>query len=171
MLTWLPQYLVDARGLDTQETILVYALPILLVLVFNVAGGYMLRAGVPLAPLLAFSLVLQAAVWFLLPSFDDLAFGLAGLVVFGIAAGISPTCLFAAPALILGPSNAGGSAFGVIMTGRSSGVLLGPILLPPVLLAMGAWRGIGPIFGGVSLAAAFVTLGLFVILARRGAPA
>ena len=168
MLTWLPQYLVDARGLDTQETILVYALPILLVLVFNVAGGYVLRAGVPLAPLLAFSLLLQAAVWFLLPSFDDMAFGLAGLVVFGIAAGISPTCLFAAPALILGPSNAGGSAFGVIMTGRSTGVLLGPILLPPVLLAMGAWRDIGPIFGGVSLAATLVTLGLIAVLTRRG---
>ncbi|MBT3172649.1 MAG: hypothetical protein HN333_14605, partial [Rhodospirillaceae bacterium] len=118
--------------------------------------------------LLAFSLLLQAAVWFLLPSFDDMAFGLAGLVVFGIAAGISPTCLFAAPALILGPSNAGGSAFGVIMTGRSTGVLLGPILLPPVLLAMGAWRDIGPIFGGVSLAATLVTLGLIAVLTRRG---
>ena len=85
-----------------------------------------------------------------------------------IAAGISPTCLFAAPALILGPSNAGGSAFGVIMTGRSTGVLLGPILLPPVLLAMGAWRDIGPIFGGVSLAATLVTLGLIAVLTRRG---
>ncbi len=169
MLTWLPQYLVDARGLGTQETILVYALPILLVLIFNVAGGYVLRAGVPLAPLLALSLVLQAAVWFLLPKFDDMVLGLAGLIVFGIAAGISPTCLFAAPALILGPANAGGSAFGVVMTGRSTGVLLGPILLPPVLLVMGAWREVGPVFGGVSLLAAMVTLGLMFILARRGA--
>ena len=55
------------------------------------------------------------------------------------------------------------------MTGRSSGVLLGPILLPPVLLAMGAWREIGPVFGGVSLAAAIVSLGLFFMLVRRGA--
>ncbi len=169
MLTWLPQYLVDARGLGTQDSILIYALPISLVLIFNIVGGYILRAGMPLAPLLAFSLVLQAAVWFLLPYLDSALPGLIGLIVFGIGAGITPTCLFAAPALILGPTNVGGSAFGVVMTGRSIGVLLGPILLPLVLRAMGAWHEIGPVFGGVSLAAAIVTLGLIFTLAQRNA--
>jgi predicted MFS family arabinose efflux permease len=168
MLTWLPQYLVEDRGLGAQAAILVYGLPALLVLIFNLAGGYLLRAGVPLAPLLAFSLVLQAVVWFLLPHLDGALYGLAGLVVFGIGAGMTPTCLFAAPGVILGPANAGGSAFGIIMTGRSTGVLLGPILLPPILLALGAWGAVGPIFGGISLAAALAALGLGVMLARGG---
>ena len=171
MLTWLPQYLADARGLETQDSILVYALPISLVLIFNIVGGYILRAGVPLAPLLAFSLLLQAGVWFLLPHLDGALPGLIGLIIFGIGAGITPTCLFAAPALILGPTNAGSSAFGVVMTGRSIGVLLGPILLPLVLLAMGAWQKIGLVFGGVSLAATIVTLGLIFTLAQRNADA
>lgn len=170
MLTWLPQYLVEDRGLGAQAAILVYGLPALLVLIFNLVGGYLLRAGVPLAPLLAFSLMLQAVVWFLLPNLDSALLGLIGLVVFGIGGGITPTCLFAAPNVILGPANAGGSAFGIIMTGRSTGVLLGPILLPPVLLAFGAWQSVGPVFGGISLAAALAALGLGVMLARRGVP-
>lgn len=167
MLTWLPQYLVEARGLGGEATILAYAVPSILVLIFNVLGGFLLRAGIPLAPLLVVSLAFQAAVWLLLPYLDGAALGLAGLVVFGIAAGITPTCLFAAPALILGAENAGGSAFGIVMTGRNVGVLVGPILLPPVLLAMGAWQGIGPVFGSITLAAALAAMVLGVMLARR----
>jgi predicted MFS family arabinose efflux permease len=168
MLTWLPQYLVEARGLGAEDTILAYAIPSILVLIFNIVGGFMLRAGIPLAPLLALSLGFQAAVWLALPHLDGSVLGLAALIVFGVAAGITPTCLFAAPALILGAANAGGSAFGIVMTGRNIGVLLGPILLPPVLLAMGAWQGIGPVFGGISVAAALAAVVLGVMLARRG---
>ena len=138
-----------------------------MILVFNIVGGFVLRAGVPLAPLLTLSLVLQAAVWFSLPVLNDTTLALAGLIVYGIAAGITPTCLFAAPAVILGAANAGGSAFGIVMTGRSTGVLLGPILLPPVLLAMGAWQGIGPVFGAITVAAALASLALGAMLARR----
>ena len=159
--------LVEARGLGGEATILAYAVPSILVLIFNVLGGFLLRAGIPLAPLLVVSLAFQAAVWLLLPYLDGAALGLAGLVVFGIAAGITPTCLFAAPALILGAENAGGSAFGIVMTGRNVGVLVGPILLPPVLLAMGAWQGIGPVFGSITLAAALAAMVLGVMLARR----
>ena len=54
------------------------------------------------------------------------------------------------------------------MTGRSTGVLLGPILLPPILLALGAWSAVGPIFGSICLAAAIAALGLGVMLARGG---
>ena len=168
MLTWLPQYLVEARGLSAESTILAYAIPSILILIFSIASGFLLRAGMPLAPVLALSLAFQAAVWFALPYLDSGLLGLAGLIVFGIAAGISATFLFAAPALILGAANAGGSAFGIIMTGRNFGVLLGPILLPPVLLSMGSWQGIGQVFGGVSVAGAFAALALSLMLAPRG---
>ena len=167
LLTWLPQYLVEARGLGAETTILAYAVPSILILIFNIVGGFLLRAGIPLAPMLALSLAIQAAVWLSLPSLDSPVRGLAALVVFGIAAGITPTCLFAAPALILGAGNAGGSAFGIVMTGRNIGVLIGPILLPPVLLAMGAWQGIGPVFGSITSAAALAAMVLGIMLARR----
>ena len=60
-----------------------------------------------------------------------------------------------------------GSAFGIVMTGRNVGVLVGPILLPPVLLAMGAGQGIGPVCGSITLAAALAAMVLGVMLARR----
>ena len=102
-----------------------------------------------------------------LPRLDGVETGLAGLIVFGIAAGLSATCLFAAPALILGATNACGSAFGIVMTGRNLGVLVGPILLPPVLIAMNGWHGVGPVFGAISLAAAGAALKLGSMLKRR----
>jgi len=168
MLTWMPQFLVEARNFAPHATILAYAVPSILVFVFSIAGGFVLRAGVPLAPMLAVTLVFQGAVWLALPHLTGVASGLAGLIVFGTAAGLSATCLFAAPALILGAANAGGSAFGIVMTGRNLGVLLGPILLPPVLITLGGWQGVGPVFGGISLAAAVGALVLGYMLKRRG---
>ena len=64
-------------------------------------------------------------------------------------------------------SAAGGSAFGVVMTGRNCGGLRGPILVPPVLLNMGSWQGVGQVFGGVALAGALAAVALGAMLARR----
>lgn len=169
MLTWLPQYLVEARGLDAAGAVLPYGIPVLLILIFNLVGGPLLRWGLPLAPLLATGLALQGVVWLLLPHLGSTAAGVAALIVFGIGGGITPTCLFAAPAAILGHRNAGGAAFGIIMTGRNVGVLIGPILLPPVLLATGGWNAIGPVFGGIALVAALGALGLHAMLQRIAA--
>jgi len=170
MLTWLPQFLVEVWELEPQATIFAYAVLSIMIFIFSIAGGFVLRTTVQLPLLLAVVLSLQGVVWLALPNLDGFASGLTGLIVFGSAAGLSATCLFAAPALIFGAANAGGSAFGIVMTGRNLGVLLGPILLPPVLIAMNGWQGIGPVFGGISLAAAAVALVLRYILKRR-APA
>ena len=169
MLTWLPIYLIEARGFAANTTILVYAVPSVLIFFCCIASGFVLRAGIPLPILLAGTLALQGAVWLALPILYSVETGLAGLIVFGAAAGLSATCLFAAPALIFGGANAGGSAFGVVMTGRNLGVLVGPILLPPVLIATNGWQGVGPVFGAISLAAAGTALALGGILKRRSA--
>ena len=166
MFTWLPQYLVEERGLDAAGAILPYGIPALLILIFNLVGGVMLRAGLPLAPLMALGLALQALIWFLLPLLGGTAAGVAALVAFGIGAGVTPTCLFAAPGAILGQGRSAGTAFGIIMTGRSLGVLIGPILLPPALIALGAWANIGPLFGGIALVAMLGALALGALMAR-----
>ncbi len=168
MLTWMPQFLVEVRRFAPEATIIAYAVPSILIFAFSIAGGFVLRAGVPLAPMLALTLALQGAVWLALPHLNGIAAGLAGLIIFGTAAGLSATCLFAAPALILGAANTGGSAFGIVMTGRNLGVLVGPILLPPVLIAFSGWQGVGPVFSGISLAAAAGALILDWMLRRRG---
>jgi MFS family permease len=49
-MTWLPQYLVEALGLDRGPAAAGYALPVVVLLVFNLATGAALKAGAPLGP-------------------------------------------------------------------------------------------------------------------------
>jgi hypothetical protein len=107
-------------------------------------------------------LTLQTAAWSLLPVAGGDWGGVALLVAYGMGAGVTPTCLFAMPAAILGARSGSGSAYGVIMTGRNLGVLVGPVLLPSVLAATGSWEGTAPTFaaatGGALLLAAALTV-------------
>jgi len=149
-LTWLPQYLVEYRGLDIAGAILPYGVAPLFILIFNLVGGVLLRAGLPLGMILATGMGMQTIVWFLMPMLDNPVAGLIALVAFGIGGGITPACLFAAPTAILGQDGVHGRAFGVIMTGRNLGVFIGPILLPPLVGALGGWTLIGTAFGAIS---------------------
>jgi predicted MFS family arabinose efflux permease len=167
LLTWLPQYLVEVWAMDAAGAIAPYAIPPALILVFNVVGGLLLRRGWPLAPLLAASLALQSLVWFALPALDGVAMGVIGLILFGIGGGITPACLFAAPNAISGHGSGGSTAFGLIMTGRNLGVFAGPILVPLTLAQVGSWSFVGPVFGGIALAAALSAVFLGLLLRRR----
>jgi predicted MFS family arabinose efflux permease len=165
-LTWLPQYLVEDRGLDIAGAVLPYGVAPLFILIFNLVGGFLLRAGIPLGTILASGLGMQAIVWFLMPVLENPVAGLIALVVFGIGGGIVPTCLFAAPAAIMGQDAVHGRAFGVIMTGRNLGVFLGPILLPPLLSGLGDWTSIGLAFGAIGALAVLGAVALSVALVR-----
>ena len=149
-MTWLPEYLVAAHGLGLTAALAGYSLPVALLILFNLATGVLLRAGVSLGFLLVGSLALQVAVWWL--SALDLTGwgGIAVLVVYGVGAGITPACLFAMPSRTAGQGRAAASAFGVIMTGRNLGVLIGPILLAEALRASGTWALAAPVFGTVT---------------------
>ena len=159
-MTWLPQYLVETQGLALELALLAYLLPVVILVVFNLVTGMMLRAGVPLGPLLTVALASQAAIWWLLPMDLGSVGGIALLVAYGIGAGICPTCLFAMPSAILGQARAAASAFGVIMTGRNMGVLIGPILIAQIFKLAGDWNEAAPVFAGLTLIA--VVLGLLL---------
>jgi MFS family permease len=156
-MTWLPQYLVEGFGLSVDQALAGYILPVAVLLVFNLVAGAVLRAGVPLAPLMAAAIALQAAVWWLHPAITGFWPGLAALVAYGIGAGITPTCLFAMPSAIAGPERAA-PAFGIIMTGRNLGVLVGPILLAQAFELAGSWHVSAPIFGCITTLAAVLAL-------------
>ena len=66
------------------------------------------------------------------------------------------------PSAIIGAARTG-PAFGIIMTGRNIGVLLGPILLAQAYQIAGNWDVSVPIFGGVSL----IALAIAAVLAAR----
>ncbi|WP_027287356.1 MFS transporter [Rhodovibrio salinarum] len=168
-MTWLPQALVDF-GLDMDSALLGYAVPIAIMLPSILATGRLLQRGIPIGRLLVIGLGLQAATWGLVPFAGADAFGALTLGLYGIGAGIVPTCLFAAPSRIAGRGQANARAFGILMTGRNTGVLAGPILLAEAFELTGGWTLAAPILGTITAAALALSLLLSLRLSRT-APA
>src|SRR3546814_12266801 len=143
-MTWLPQFLVEAHGLDHRMATLAYSTPVAILILVGLATSRLIRRGVPVGPMLAGSMLLQAAVWWAMPWTDTAATGALSLLLYGIGIGITPVCLFAMPSTILGSRRAGPGAFATIMTGRHLGVLIGPVPLPLVLPVTARWSASGP---------------------------
>lgn len=162
-MTWMPHFLVEAYGFDASSALVPYVIPVLLVLVFNLATGAALRAGLSLGVMMAGGLAAQAAVWWGLPFAGAGWPGAALLTVYGISAGIVPACLFGIPRAVAGATGRSATAFGTLMTGRNLGVLIGPVLLAQMLGGSGAWDAAWPIFGALTT----VATGLGAELARR----
>jgi MFS family permease len=162
-MTWLPQYLVEVVGLGHRSAAAGYALPVVVLLGFNMLTGLALGAGLSLGPLLSIALLSQMAVWWLIPLAHDPATGIGLLIAYGIGAGITPTCLFALPTAILGQAGAP-TGFGFVMTGRNIGVLSGPILLAEVTKPPAGWAAAWPLFGTLTAGAVLAAVALAVIL-------
>jgi len=162
-LTWLPDYLVQAHGVSPRHAVLLYMMPVGIVALFNLVAAPLLRAGIPVASLLATMAGIQATIWFLLPALSGPAAGILALVVYAMAAGITPTCLFALPATIFGVEHAGARAFGVLMTGRNMGVLAGPVLIGTIVDRTGGWSLASPVLGCAGIV---LTLGAVALHGR-----
>jgi predicted MFS family arabinose efflux permease len=158
-MTWLPQYLVEARALGPVAAVFGYLLPVVVLMGFNLLTGEILRRGVGVTFLLLVGVTSQAISWWLTPLAHSDGAGIALLIFYGVGAGITPTCLFALPGAILGRA-AGPHAFAVIMTGRNFGVLVGPILLAVLQQGRGGWGAVAPI---LALITSFATLGALLL--------
>lgn len=150
-MTWLPQLLIDHYGLGQEAAVIAYTLPVVVVGGFNLVGGWALRAGAPPAIVILVGLAAQATVWIAMPWLGGGAVGAAGLVLYAMGAGITPTCLFALPGMILGPGRAGAHAFGVLMVGRNLGVIAGPIAYAQAFALFGDWDRVALFVAGLSL--------------------
>lgn len=166
--TWLPVYLVDVRNFSSEGAVLINQIPVVVLLIFALATGFVLRAGVGAIPLLVAALALQAASWLLVPVADNPAVGTISLIAWGIAAGVTPTCLWALPSVLLGGHRADTQAFAVVLTGRYLGILAGPLLAVAIFRVTGDWLTVAFAFGAVTAACAAVAfyLGAFT---RRAA--
>lgn len=162
-MTWLPQYLVEVHGLAVTAAQWGYAIPVTLVMVVCIVTGLLLQRGLPLGALLVFALVTQAGVWWLLPVTGGGTGGMVSLVVYGAGGGVVPACLFAMPSVILGRGHDTARAFGIVMTGRNMGVLIGPVLVAQAFKMTGSWDLAAPIFGTITTLCLLVA----VWLARR----
>lgn len=176
-MTWLTQYLIEQHGLQPQQAVLVYLLPVVVLLAFNLLTGWALGRGLALLPALVGALVLQGLVWALTPILGDVT-GIAALLVYGICAGIIPTCLFHLPHHIAshradhraaaggaqGPAKAGvkagPEAFAILMTGRNIGVFCGPLLLPQLLAWLGDWNLAARVIAVITCTGALLVIAL-----------
>jgi len=130
-MTWLTQYLTVVLALDRAAAVLAYLVPVVVLLTCSILTGWGLRHRLPLVPALTAALLGQTAIWFAQPWLSGMT-GIAGLVIYGIGAGVTPACLFHLPHAIA-RRPAGAAFFGTLMTGRNIGVLLGPILLAELI--------------------------------------
>jgi MFS family permease len=166
--TWLPDYLVDVHQVSPRVAASLFMIPMAVLTAFNLVAAPILRAGVPVAALLAIALGVQAAAWFLLPHLDPVSGSVVAFLVFAAAAGITPTCLFALPGTIFGVEKAGSRAFGVLMTGRNLGVFCGPLLTGALVQLTGGWRPVPLVLGTVGIIATAGAIGLHFQLRQQG---
>lgn len=169
-MTWLTQYLTAVIALDPVASVIAYLIPVVVLLGFNLLTGWALRHRLPLIPALVAALLAQALVWFAQPWLSG-GPGVAGLVVYGMAAGVIPTCLFQMPHAIA-RGTAGASFFGIVMTGRNIGVFIGPLLLAFLIgsdkFALHlSWTEAARIIGCTTLVAVIVALMLGRALRQR----
>ena len=78
------------------------------------------------------------------------------LVAYIITTRITPTCLFALPNGLLGTAAASSHGFATIMTGRTLGALIGPLLLTQAVALAGRWNVVSPLFGVICVIAVCV---------------
>jgi MFS family permease len=166
-MTWLPQYLIEAHGLSLSDSIWGYALPVVVVIIVSLITAGLLQSGIKTGSLLVVGTGIITSVWSLVSSTDDVVFGIIPLIIYGIGAGIVPTILFAMPMTITGQGGATASAFGIIMTGRNVGVLIGPVLLAGVFTHTGSWQMVPLVFALVTIIGFMVSIWFAFKLTKR----
>lgn len=150
--TWFNVYLVDVFAYEADAAVAINQIPVVVLLIFALVGGVVLKTGMGVIPLLTIALSLQTLGWLLVPFSENLTIGLAGLIVWGIAAGLTPTSLWALPSTLLGGHRAGTDAFAVVLTGRYLGILAGPLIASGVFFLTGAWDTAPYVFAAIALA-------------------
>ena len=167
-LTWVPDYLVETQGYTADTAATLFMLPVAVLTAFNLLAAPILRAGVPVAILLAIAGGLQAAMWLLMPYISGVPAAIAAFLIFPMAAGVTPTCLYVLPGTVFGHERAGTRSFAVLMTGRNLGVLTGPLLAGALVQVTGDWTAAPLAIGGISLLLAVGALWLHRDLVRLG---
>lgn len=168
-MTWLPQYLVEVYHVGVKGALLGYVVPVALVAICSAMTGFLFRAGLSIGWLLTAGLIAQALVWWTIPYIHDTTMGLISLIVYGSAGGIIPACLFAAPSKAMASGRDTAKAFGIVMTGRNFGVLVGPVLLAQVYKMTGTWYDASPIFGVITTLSVPLGVVMALMVARQQA--
>ena len=164
-MTWLTSYLEIRYGLSLRESVGAYLLPVVVLLGFNILTGWALGKGLPLLRTLILGLAAQAIVWMLAPLAEGW-FGVVLLLVYGIGAGVVPTCLWQMPHRIVGGTARAG-AFGIVMAARNIGVFFGPLILGVLVKGPEDWPLSFHVMTGATLGATAIAIILRWLLLKH----
>ncbi len=156
--TWFNVYLVDVFTVPADDAVAINQIPVVVLLIFALFGGFLLKTGLGVIRLLTLALALQTLGWLMIPFAGNLWIGLGSLVIWGVAGGLTPTSLWALPSTLLGGHRAGTEAFAVVLTGRYLGILAGPLIASGVFLLTGSWSTAPLVFAAMALATIIGTL-------------
>jgi MFS family permease len=165
-MTWLTSYLEIRYGLSLRASVGAYLLPVVVLLAFNILTGWALGKGLPLLRALIIGLVSQALVWLCAPLAEGW-FGVVLLLVYGVGAGVVPTCLWQVPHRIVGGAARAG-AFGIVMAARNIGVFFGPLVLGLLVKGPEDWPLSFHIMTAVTACSTLLAIILRRLLAKHG---
>jgi hypothetical protein len=131
--------------------------------------GFLLRAGLSFTGLFVGATVLQVPIWLFAGDMGPVT-GFIAMAVFGLACGVTPVCLFAVPARLLGGHLVSAGAFAPIMAGRNTGILVAPVVLGAITGGSLGWSLVWPLFAGVTALSALGALFIGLALRRAGRP-
>ena len=157
----LPAALVDGEGLSVAAAGLIGAVVFLVNAPGNLLGAYLLHRGAPVRWVIPAGCAgMAVTVWGVLDPALPLGLRVGSAVAFSFIAGLVPSALFAALAVVSAGTGSAGAAIGLVTQGSAVGQLLGP----PVVVAVGTAVAAGaPQSGVLACAAGLVAVGAVVL--------
>lgn len=157
----LPAALVDGEGLSVAAAGLIGAVVFLVNAPGNLLGAYLLHRGTPVRWVIPAGCAgMAVTVWGVLDPALPLGLRVASAVAFSFIAGLVPSALFAALAVVSAGTGSAGAAIGLVTQGSAVGQLLGP----PVVVAVGTAVAAGaPQSVVLACAAGLVAVGAVVL--------
>jgi MFS family permease len=162
LMAWLPSYLVEERGLAVTLAAHLTVIVVVINVLGNLIGGWLMQHGAPRWALLAFSAVLTLVCGlgiFAGAVPDGLRYGLC--LIFSGLGGVLPAAAFSGVPLFSPSPRHIGAANGMLVQGSAVGQLAGPPIVAIAVSAAGGWQGGAWIFAGCGM------LGIAFALAER----
>ncbi|MCP4298413.1 MAG: MFS transporter [Proteobacteria bacterium] len=138
-MTWLPHLMRDLGGMNFTQSAQQFMVSPIATATATLAMGFMMRKKINSILILAFALMVQALIWLMINYVKSPEMFALLLLIHGFALGTSAATLFALPQLITGqPVNT--RAIAALMTGRSIGIMIAPVLLAQIFDIFRSWE-------------------------------
>jgi predicted MFS family arabinose efflux permease len=170
VMTWLPTFVVDERGVSAARAALLAAAFVAINIPGNLLGGVLLRRGVPRwAVLSGAAAAMGVTAMVLLSSAAPDGFRLAAALAFSVLGGVIPAAVFSGAPVHAKSAGHIGTTNGMIMQASQLAQFIIPVLVAWVAARAGGWSA--SLGFMLALAATGIATGLAVGLFERRLPA